>query len=457
MRVARERAGWASLAAWLKSVEAKEAGFFWSRPHLSNVECGNYDHWPRKIVEAYDQVFGAEADPRRLQSLWDEVDRVDRVTTRSGSAGRAVSAAAGADAVRPRDSRGRAAAFQLPPDIADFTARETLVGELRCVLRGGDATDSAAPALVALTGKPGVGKSTVAIHVAHQLRERFPDTQLYVNLHGATGPPLSPLEPSEALAGFLNALGVCDVPTQLSERVALYRSLLVERRVLIVLDNASREEQVRPLIPGSASCAVLITSRTHLAGLEGAELYELGVLEADAAVELLKKIIPSTDRAVDREAAEEIVNYCGYLPLAIRIAGGRLKIRPQWGMRKLAKRLSVARHRLKELKLGDLDARTSFQVSYQELGEAEARLFRRVSVLEGPDFATPVAATLAEVEEYEAETLLERLVELHLIDAVAEDRYQYHDLLRLFARERFDAEEPPAARRGRGTRRTLVC
>lgn len=441
MRAAREEAGWRSLGAWLRLPEAKEAGFYWSRPHLSNIEHGNYPSFTREIVEAYERAFSAEADQTRLQSLWETA----MAEAGEGSTGKPVQDAARADGVRPHDARGRISAFQLPPDIPDFTARETLLGELRRVLT--DNTDSrTSPALVAVAGKPGVGKSTLAIHVAHQLRERFPDAQLYVDLRGAEAPLLSALDPAEALAGFLNALGVRDVPAHLSGRVALYRSLLVDRRALVVLDNASREEQVRPLIPGSASCAVLITSRTQLGALEGAQLHELDVLEPDAAIALLEKAIPWAHREKDLEAAAEIARYCGYLPLAIRIAAGRLKIRPRWSLRTLAGRLAVERHRLDELNVGDLDARTSFRVSYNELEPAEARLFRRLSVLGGADFAAPVAATLAEVDEYEAEALLDRLLALQLLDAATEDRYHFHDLLRLFARERFDTEEPEATR-----------
>jgi NB-ARC domain len=338
------------------------------------------------------------------------------------------------------------ARHQLPPDVADFTDREREAADVRRALE--DPEGRGGVALVA--GKPGVGKSALAIHLAHALSAQFPDAQLYVDLRG--GEPaehLDPLTPTEVLAGFLRALGIEQVPEQPAERVAFYRAQLAHKRALVVLDNASREDQVRPLIPGSRSCAVLVTSRMQLPGLEGARPRELEVLDPGAALELLAKLIGDRDRLErERDAAEAIVRLCGYLPLAVRIAGSRLRTRPRWSLHKLVERLADERRRLDELRAGDREVRASFALSYRELKDDEARLFRRLGVFPGPDFGVALAGALVDTSSDEAEELLERLVDVRLLEEVGEERYRFHDLLRLFARERLEADEtPPHAKR----------
>jgi tetratricopeptide (TPR) repeat protein len=342
------------------------------------------------------------------------------------------------------------ARHQLPPDVADFTDREREAADVRRALE--DPEGRGGVALVA--GKPGVGKSALAIHLAHALSAQFPDAQLYVDLRG--GEPaehLDPLTPTEVLAGFLRALGIEQVPEQPAERVAFYRAQLAHKRALVVLDNASREDQVRPLIPGSRSCAVLVTSRMQLPGLEGARPRELEVLDPGAALELLAKLIGDRDRLErERDAAEAIVRLCGYLPLAVRIAGSRLRTRPRWSLHKLVERLADERRRLDELRAGDREVRASFALSYRELKDDEARLFRRLGVFPGPDFGVALAGALVDTSSDEAEELLERLVDVRLLEEVGEERYRFHDLLRLFARERLEADETPPARQAAGAR-----
>jgi DNA-binding SARP family transcriptional activator/tetratricopeptide (TPR) repeat protein len=334
----------------------------------------------------------------------------------------------------------------LPPDIDDFTGREAAVAEVQQLLERERAT---AIVISAIAGKAGVGKTALAVRVAHRLRPRFPDGQLYVNLRGAE---VQALDPAEVLAGFLRALGVEGgvITEGLEDRVRQYRSQLADRRVLVVLDNAASEAQVRPLLPGGGGCGALITSRAHLGGLEAAHLLTLEVLEAEQAVALLAKLAGPERIAAEPEAAQSIVRSCGWLPLAVRIAGARLAARPQWRLGRLAERLADERRRLDELATGDLEVRASVALSYHGRNQQERRLFRRLGALAAPSFPAWVAATLLEVELAQAEGLLERLVDAQLVEAAGEDpagqlRYRLHDLLRLFARERLHAEEPASA------------
>jgi hypothetical protein len=210
--------------------------------------------------------------------------------------------------------------------VADFTGRSSEVSLLTDLLTPATEGEAIRAVVVsAVAGKPGVGKTALAVHVAHRLRERFADGQLYINLRGAERQPMA----ANAVPGrFLRALGIedGDVPRDQDEREALYRARLADRRVLVVLDNAAGEAQVRPLLPGMASCAVLVTSRERLAGLEGARLLELEVLDHRQTVELLGHIVTARRVAAEPAAASELVGHCGHLPLAIRVPGARLAI-----------------------------------------------------------------------------------------------------------------------------------
>ena len=338
--------------------------------------------------------------------------------------------------------------YQLPPDIEDFTGREVAVAQVQELLEREQAT---AIVISAIAGKAGVGKTALAVRVAHRLRPRFADGQLYVNLRGAED---QALDPADVLAGFLRALGVegAVIPEELEERVCLYRSRLADRRVLVVVDNAASEAQVRPLLPGSRGCAVLVTSRARLGGLEAAHSLTLDVLDPDQAVELLARLAGPERVAAESEAARQIVRLCGWLPLAVRIAGARVAGRSHWRLALLAERLADEHRRLDELVVGDLEDRASVALSYRGRGEQERRLFRVLGLLVAPHFPAWVAATLLDIGLAEAEGLLECLVDAQLVEAAGQDqagqlRYRLHDLLRVYARERLRLEEPTAAQR----------
>jgi tetratricopeptide (TPR) repeat protein len=349
--------------------------------------------------------------------------------------------------LRPKLDLSSLDLFQLPRDIDDFTGREGVVTQLEELLSGtGEKLPSTAVVIAAVGGAGGVGKTALAVHVAHRVRACFPDGQLYVNLRGVEA---QVLDPTDVLSNFLLSLGIEPdaVPDGLEERARRYRAILASRRVLVVLDNARDEKQVRHLLPGSGSSAALITSRARLTTLEGTEQLDLTVLEEDHAVELLGKITGKARVAQEREAAEKIVRLCGYLPLAVRIAGAKLAAKPHWDLELLVERLSDERRRLEEFKIGDLEVRASFALSYDGLGNEEKRMFKLLGSLQTSDFPAWLGAALADIEVPDALDLIERLVDAQLIEALGRDtngevRYRFHDLLRVFARECLRTEEP---------------
>ncbi|HEU5155452.1 MAG TPA: tetratricopeptide repeat protein [Streptosporangiaceae bacterium] len=333
---------------------------------------------------------------------------------------------------------------QLPPDVADFTGRGEQLDQLLELLRPGS-TDQAV-VITALAGMAGVGKTALAVHAAHRLRERFPDGQLYVDLRGADQVPL---EPAGVLARMLRTLGVARPPDTLEERVDLFRSRLADRAVLLLLDNAVTEPQVRPLLPGSPSCGVIVTSRNHLAGLAGVRLIDIDVFEPAQAIELLARIVGADRVAAEPAAAERIVRLCGYLPLAVRIAGARLAAKPHWSLTRLVERLDDEHRRLDELSLGDLEVRAGMTLSYEALDPAARRALRLLGLLDVPSIAAWVAGAVLGVPPAGAEDLIERLVEAQLLEVTGENgtyRYRFHDLIRVLARERAEAEDSPAER-----------
>jgi DNA-binding SARP family transcriptional activator/Flp pilus assembly protein TadD len=337
----------------------------------------------------------------------------------------------------------------LPPDVADFTGRDDEVGHLLDSCAGSGRPRTAVP-VVNIVGRAGVGKTALATRVGHLLTEAYPDGQLYADLRGAEG---RPADPADVLARFLRALGRdgTAIPHQVDERVELYRDELARRRVLVVLDSAAGEEQVRPLLPGGPSCAVLITSRRGLTGVS-ARAVRLEVLDDRAALELLTLVAGRPRVVAEPEAAEEIVRLCGGLPLAIRIAGARLARLPHRSLRWLADRLADDRGRLNELRLEDLEVRASLWLSYRTLSRHAQLLLGRVGALEAPEVPAWVAAVLTETAEPAAEDCLDELVEAHLVDAGARDDlgrtwFHMHDLVRIYARERGDSEDPGPERR----------
>jgi DNA-binding SARP family transcriptional activator/tetratricopeptide (TPR) repeat protein len=331
---------------------------------------------------------------------------------------------------------------QLPPDVASFTGRERELAQLDRVLVA--AAGSRHPVMISsIEGTGGVGKSALAIHVGHRLADRFPDGQVYVNLHGATA-GLRPLPPLEALGRMLRTLGVdgSQIPTGLDEAAAQFRTVVAGRRLLLLLDNAADDAQVAPLLPGSGGAAVLVTSRQSLGLLGTTTQVQLDVLSESEAVELLGRLADTERVAADPAGVADVVRLCGRLPLALRIAGARLAARPGWPVRELAIRLADARRRLDELELPHAGVRASFDVSFQQLSDGidpvdreAAAAFALLGLLDGPDVGTAVAGWLLDRPVAAAERVLERLVDAHLLESPAPGRYGMHDLMRLYARE----------------------
>jgi DNA-binding SARP family transcriptional activator len=339
---------------------------------------------------------------------------------------------------------------ELPADVPTFTGRAAELAELDRLLTAQPATPEEAsgghaglaPAVVisAVSGTAGVGKTALAIHWAHRTADRFPDGQLHVNLRGYD--PDRPVAAADALAGFLRALGVPgpDIPPGQDERAARYRSMLAGRRMLVVLDNASHAEQVRPLLPGTPGCAVLVTSRDTLAGLvarDGAARLDLDLLPLQEAVALLTELIGEPARA-DPDAAAELAAQCARLPLALRVAAELAAARPGVPLADLVADLVDQQRRLVLLEAAG-DPRTAvravFSWSYQQLGTQTARMFRLLGLHPGPDISVPAAASLAAQAEADACGPLRELARDHLIAEHLPGRYAFHDLLRAYAAE----------------------
>ena len=334
---------------------------------------------------------------------------------------------------------------QLPPGIPDFVGREQLVEDLLVTLTA--APGPHMPPVLVLTGTGGIGKTALAIRLAHRVREHYPDGQLFVSLRGTTPDP----RPADAvLAGFLRALGVGgeEIPADPEECAGLFRSLLHGKRVLVVLDDVAAEAQLRSLIPAASGCAVIATSRVALDGLEFGRTVPLGVLsEAEAAALLAQLGGPEVLRSASRA---EIIDYCCGLPLALRIVGSRLADSTQWTLDDVAAELSVERRRLDWLQAGDLAVRSSLALSYRQLDPAARKVFRRLGLAPSADFGSWAAAALADVDGEAAERSLGALQRRHMVQVVGRDagrpRYRTHDLLRAFAAEAV-AGEPEHERR----------
>ncbi|MFE9450724.1 BTAD domain-containing putative transcriptional regulator [Streptomyces sp. NPDC006739] len=340
---------------------------------------------------------------------------------------------------------------QLPATVPDFTGRAAFVSELSEVLAS---AEGRVMAVSALAGIGGVGKTTLAVHVAHQARSAFPDGQLYVDLQGAGA---RAAEPETVLGSFLRALGTADsaIPDSLEERAALYRSVLDGRRVLVLLDNAKDAAQVRPLLPGTEGCAALVTSRVRMVDLAGAHLVDLDVMSPDEALALFTKIVGEERVASERKAALDVVAACGFLPLAIRIAASRLAARRTWTVSVLAAKLADERRRLDELQAGDLAVKATFELGYGQLEPAQARAFRLLGLADGPDISLAAAAAVLDLDAEDTEDLLEALVDTSLLESAAPGRYRFHDLVRLYARACAERDEVVAGERGAAMSRLL--
>ena len=336
---------------------------------------------------------------------------------------------------------------QLPADIADFTGRGEQVKRLCDLLAGQDGTgESGAVRIALVAGSGGLGKTSLAVHAAHRVRASFPDGQLYVDLLGAT---VHPIPAADVLARFLRDLGVDgrDIPVEAEERAARYRTHLAGRKILVVLDNARDAAQVRPLLPGTASSAVLVTTRSRMPDLASTRLVDLNVLDDEEALALFTKVVGDERAAAEPEATAELLLACAGLPLAIRICAARLATRSGWTIRSMASRLRDTRRRLDELRVGDLAVRASFQVSFASLPASQdpkgidpAHAFRLLGLWQGPTISSAAAAALFGTQEYLAADALETLVDAHLLESKAPDRYKFHDLLAVYSSERAVAD-----------------
>ncbi|HXT88941.1 MAG TPA: BTAD domain-containing putative transcriptional regulator, partial [Trebonia sp.] len=328
---------------------------------------------------------------------------------------------------------GTAVPAQLPAATADFTGRKEQTCAMTDVLTRRDGRP-AALVITAVSGTGGIGKSTLAVHVAHQVAGEFPNGQLYVNLGGTSG---DPADPHDVLARMLRDLGVAvsDVPAAEAERAARYRTLLARRRVLVVLDDARDTAQVSPLLPGAASCAVVVTSRARLADLPGAYRVDLDVLEEGEALELFTRIVGAARVGAEPAATALVVRACAGLPLAIRITAAKLASRSGWTIQSIAEKLAAERDRLVEFRYGDLAVRASFRLSYDGLGEPAARAFRFLGLTPPGLVSLSAAAALLGATAGSAEELLDILTEANMVQAPRHGHYQLHDLLRLYAAE----------------------
>ncbi|WP_367134883.1 BTAD domain-containing putative transcriptional regulator [Saccharothrix sp. HUAS TT1] len=328
---------------------------------------------------------------------------------------------------------------QLPMHTRFFVGRERELGVLSALL---DPVSAGGAAVISvINGTAGVGKTALALHWASRHRDRFPDGQLHVNLRGfdPTGVPMSP---EEALRGFLGALGVARerIPSGLDEQVGLYRSLLADRRVLVVLDNAADSEQVRPLLPSGGRCLVLVTSRNQLDGLvvrEGAQPLPLGVLSDEEATALLERQLGADRVGAEPAAVGELIGHCAGLPLALSVVAARAAAHPDFSLRALAVELSDERTRLAALDTGEAmtSVKTVFCWSYERLSREAARMFLLLGVHAGPEVSIPAAASLAGVPPRAARQALVELSRLHMIAEPVPGRFSLHDLVHACARD----------------------
>jgi DNA-binding SARP family transcriptional activator len=401
---------------------------------LALYRCGQQAEalrWFERTRSHLAEELGADPGPQ-LRALHLQILRADPVLAlpAGGSGGGSGSRVAGPV---PR---------QLPADVAAFTGRAAELAALDLLLPPASDGPGPRPAVAALisavSGTAGVGKTALAVHWAHQVADRFSDGQLYVNLRGYD--PGQPVTAADALAGFLRALGVPghDIPAGEDERAARYRSLLADARMLILLDNAVDERQVRPLLLASRASLVLVTSRNQLAGLaaaDGARLLSVDVLSHAEAVQLLAARLGADRAAAEPAAVDRIAGLCACLPLALAVAAARAAARPRFPLAALADELAESAGRLDALDGGDpaTSVRAVFSWSYDQLGGEAARMFRLLGLHPGPDISAPAAASLAGRPEPQARRLLGELARAHLITERVPGRYAFHDLLRAYA------------------------
>ena len=333
--------------------------------------------------------------------------------------------------------------FQLPAAPADFTGRRAELDRLIDALTKAD--DHPGVPVVAISGSPGIGKTVLALYAAHQVRDRFPDGQLWVQLAGSSA---RPRDPDDALGEMLRALGVPGpaIPDSGTERAVALRSTLADRKVMVVADDAASAAQVKPLLPGTSGSALIVTSRIQLDGLDGATLLPLDAMTSAEARDLLSRIVGPDRVSAEPGAASELAEACGAMPLALRIVGVKLAARPSWPVLAMVRKLTRSRARLGELETGELSVRASISSAYAALPERSSRAFRLLALLGPADFAEwVIGALLGEPGTVSvADDLVRRsLVTPAGVDAVGEPRYRLHDLLRDYATERLAADPAP--------------
>jgi NB-ARC domain len=323
---------------------------------------------------------------------------------------------------------------QLPTNVRQFAGREPELDRLTHLL---DEATTATVIITAIDGSAGIGKTTLALHWAHSVKDRFPDGQLHVNLRGFD--PGEPMDAGQALHEFLQALGVAPkgIPAELNAKAAMYRSRLADKRILIMLDNARSVEHVKPLLPGTSSCLVVITSRNRLDRLsvyEGAARIALDIMSTAEATALLGKRMGHIRLAAEPDAVTDIIDLCASLPLALSIVAARAADYPDVSLRTLVRELRQERHRLDALDRGDQDlsVRAVFSWSYEVLSPEAARLFRLLGVHAGPDIEVAGSDALAGEP---TRGLLDELIRAHMLAEYVPGRYRFHDLLREYAAE----------------------
>ncbi|MFG1603898.1 ATP-binding protein [Actinoplanes sp. NPDC049265] len=404
---------------------------------------------------------GREADIDRLlpqwRRMWEDADVRERGRRTgpppTGQAGReshrqplsaatalSASSGLGPDAPVPQ---------QLPAGISDFTGRTAELDRLTALPPVTDDGPPTAVVIAMISGTAGVGKTAFAVHAAQLVADRYPDGQLFIDLRGHT-PGMAPREPGEALDHLLRVLGFpgTQIPTSLEERAALYRTRLADQRTLIVLDNAAAESQVTPLLPGGPGCLVLITSRCRLAGLDRTHTLSLDTLSRPDAVTLLLHA-SGAERLVGQppDLLVELVELCGRLPLAIRVAAARLRSHPAWGLSHLVARLGDQRQRLTELEAGERSVTAALDLSYEHLSPEQQHAYRLLGVHPGPDFDEYAAGALLDSTVDRAGRVLGQLLDVHLLQEPRPGRYRFHDLVRAHAAQTAARDQAQPARR----------
>ena len=352
-----------------------------------------------------------------------------------------------------RGTLAAAATRALPRDIASFTGRAAelagLLGEI-----GGLEAVAGVIGIHAIDGMAGIGKTTLAVHAAHQLAQRFPDGQFFLPLHAHTRGQ-RPVDPADALVSLLLTAGVNPqmIPPGLEARTARWRDHIAGKKILLLLDDAASHEQVAPLLPGTPGSLVLVTSRRRLAALQDATVISLDTLPPDEAAELLARLAGRPGMSAGEPAAGEITRLCGYLPLAIGMLAAQLRHHPAWTPAQLAAELAQARDRLTLMHAENVSVAAAFDLSYEDLTPGLQRIFRRLGLVPGASIDVYAAAALEGTSRQAARGYLDDLYDQHLLTEPAPGRYQLHDLLREHARALADADDPADA--GAATERLL--